>query len=136
MAAAGAAAAAGRDAARQRRRGGGGAAAVAAKPDAELSTAELAQQYPAARYSQSVRDAMEKLDFEAINVELVVELLKWLRTCEGPHVLAEWKAARDAGKPPKPHQQKNVAAAGGGERTPSSSFSRASKRFRPSTRPS
>ena len=92
-----------------RRRGGGGGEA-----DAELSTAELAQRYPAARYSQSVRDAMEKLDFEAINVELVVELLKWLRTCEGPHVLAEWKAARDAGKPPKPHQQKNVAAAGGG----------------------
>ena len=93
---------------------GGGAAAAAAKPEAELSTAELAQRYPAARYSQSVRDAMEKLDFEAINVELVVELLKWLRTCEGPHVLAEWKAARDAGKPPKPHQQKNVAAGGGG----------------------
>ena len=65
VAAAGAAAAAWRRGAGGARRGG----RRRRRRQPQLSTAELAQRYPAARYSQ-VRDAMEKLDFEAI-VELV-----------------------------------------------------------------
>ena len=101
----GAAASAARGARRGgRRRGGGGGE--------RRGRSRRSSRSAAAPRSQSVRDAMEKLDFEAINVELVVELLKWLRTCRVRTCSPMESGARR--RKPRPHQQKNVAAAGGG----------------------
>jgi hypothetical protein len=78
-------------------RGGGGNAVeedhTDSRPDADLSLEELAQRYPAS--GDPVHRALSSVDFEVINVDLVVQLVSWLSACDGPESITEWAHARE-----------------------------------------
>eukprot|EP00964_Phaeocystis_antarctica_P009697 scaffold5287_cov52-Phaeocystis_antarctica.AAC.1 len=96
-------------------KGGGGGRdeplPLALRPDALLSPAELQARYP--RCGAGAHAALASIDYDAINYELIVQLVAWLKTCPGPHAVSAWLAGGGNGARGVHNGQHNGAAANG-----------------------